>query len=475
MEFIIRVEARLAGKIVETRDIAKITRVAAGLGAEELGLTLEDGKDILRHVQDRLVKLQVEFIQAAAAHCMHCGRKKSIKDKRSRSLRTVFGAVSILCRRYIFCTCRGGKPRAEWPLRNLTGTYNSPEFRYLLAKWGSDMPYRRAAALLGELLPLPNGRVSHSAVRRQTIRVGERFDQRAVEPAEYDWPISNREPVVPSPRLTVAIDETYIRADLNTCSRQHQVIAGRIDRDGELGSHFAWIAGGSSAQRHMRASLEDQGLTKNSTIAVLADGAGGLGTVVAAAATRSPRSILDWFHISMRLRHIEQMAPSMAVLFRGTPVEKALKEKLPNIRHQMWHGQGRAAVARMCECYQGTRDPPSMTSEERKRVDRFRQHLIDLRDYLGNNGNDLTDYGKAKRDGLRISSAPAESGMNHLINQRMGKRQQMRWSAAPFSTIGWSRCFVSGSRGFAALRQGPRQWQRNVYYPHTRSTSPCRN
>ena len=40
MEFIIRVEARLAGKIVETRDIAKITRVAAGLGAEELGLTL---------------------------------------------------------------------------------------------------------------------------------------------------------------------------------------------------------------------------------------------------------------------------------------------------------------------------------------------------------------------------------------------------------------------------------------------------
>jgi hypothetical protein len=32
------------------------------------------------------------------------------------------------------------------------------------------------------------------------------------------------------------------------------------------------------------------------------------------------------------------------------------------------------------------------------------------------------------RDGLRISSAPAESGMNHVVNQRMGKRQPMRWS-----------------------------------------------
>ena len=49
MEFIIRVEARLAGKIVKIRDIAKITRVAAGIGAEELGLTLENGKDILHH------------------------------------------------------------------------------------------------------------------------------------------------------------------------------------------------------------------------------------------------------------------------------------------------------------------------------------------------------------------------------------------------------------------------------------------
>lgn len=53
----------------------------------------------------------------------------------------------------------------------------------------------------------------------------------------------------------------------------------------------------------------------------------------------------------------------MAVLFRGTAVEKTLREKLPNIRHQMWNGQGPAAVGRMCECYQGTRDVPlSMTS-----------------------------------------------------------------------------------------------------------------
>ena len=70
-----------------------------------------------------------------------------------------------------------------------------------------------------------------------------------------------------------------------------------------------------------------------------------------------------------------------------------------------------------------------MTADYTKRVDRFRQHLIDLRDYLGNNGNDLTDYGKARCDGLRISSAPAESCMESPDQSAMGKRQPMRWSA----------------------------------------------
>lgn len=54
--------------------------------------------------------------------------------------------------------------------------------------------------------------------------------------------------------------------------RQQHVIAVRIDRDGELGSYFAWIVGGFSAKCHMKASLEYQGLTKKSMIAVLAVG-----------------------------------------------------------------------------------------------------------------------------------------------------------------------------------------------------------
>ena len=55
--------------------------------------------------------------------------------------------------------------------------------------------------------------------------------------------------------------------------------------------------------------------------------------------------------------------------------------------------------------------------------------MLDLRDYLCRNQLALRDYGQDRRNGLRISSALAESAMSHLVNERMGKRQPMRWSA----------------------------------------------
>jgi hypothetical protein len=78
--------------------------------------------------------------------------------------------------------------------------------------------------------------------------------------------------------------------------------------------------------------------------------------------------------------------------------------------------------------------------------------MLDLRDYLCRNQVSFRNYAQDRRKGLRISSALAESAMSHLVNERMGKRQSMRWSAGllrvptsfyrfvvPYSTID-SRC-----------------------------------
>jgi hypothetical protein len=247
-------------------------------------------------------------------------------------------------------------------------------------------------------------------------------------------------------RLTVAIDGTYVRSNLDTGLYQHYVVSGRIERDGALGGRFAWIARSpADSVEQMKAALEGNGWTSQSTVVVLADGADGLRSIVQAATGTPPRSILDWFHIAMRLHHIEQMAPNVAAgLWETDPsIASTIEQKLPRLRYQMWNGKWQAAMHRMRDIYRGTRAAAEHPhSPDGGRVRRFRKHLLDLRDYLRNNWTGLTNYAHAYRNGLRISSAPGESGMSHVVNQRMGKRQPMCWSLEGAHFLLQVRCAV---------------------------------
>jgi hypothetical protein len=92
MEFIIWVESRIDGKTLDITEVAKIARTAPVVTAEELGLTLSDGRVVVRQVQACMVRTQVAVVTAAARGCIHCERNKRMKDSRRRRLHTVFGA-----------------------------------------------------------------------------------------------------------------------------------------------------------------------------------------------------------------------------------------------------------------------------------------------------------------------------------------------------------------------------------------------
>jgi hypothetical protein len=268
-------------------------------------------------------------------------------------------------------------------------------------------------------------------------------------------------------RLIVAIDGTYVRSNLDTGLYQHYVVAGRIERDGMLVGRFAWIARWpGEAEQFMKAALQANGWTSQTKVVVLADGADGLKNLVQAAVDSEPRSILDWFHISMRLRPIEQMAAKVAVaLDDGEPNMAALiRQRVPNVRHQMWNGQWHAAIARMKSIYQGTYAATTRIGQATgEHMQRFRKHLRDLRDYLVNNQTSLTNYAHAYRNGLRISSAPAESGMSHVVNSawvsasRCVGPPKVRTCcfkyAAQCSTAHWTPYSASSIRDFASHRR----------------------
>ena len=65
---------------------------------------------------------------------------------------------------------------------------------------------------------------------------------------------------------------------------------------------------------------------------------------------------------------------------------------------------------------------------ERRRIQRFAQLAGELQTYLDLNAGALVDYGRRQRAGLPIATSCAESVVNSLVNVRMNKRRQMRWS-----------------------------------------------
>ncbi len=62
------------------------------------------------------------------------------------------------------------------------------------------------------------------------------------------------------------------------------------------------------------------------------------------------------------------------------------------------------------------------------RAKRLLARCIKLRSYIENNEGALIDYGQRYRAGKPIFTSRAEGTVNQLVNARMNKRRQMRWS-----------------------------------------------
>jgi hypothetical protein len=90
---------------------------------------------------------------------------------------------------------------------------------------------------------------------------------------------------------------------------------------------------------------------------------------------------------------------------------------------------------------------------------------VRLLTFLEHNRRDLVDYQRARMEGRRVSSASAESVMNHLINRRLSKRQQIRWSMPGAHYLLQTRVELLDGRMESCFRNR---------YPHFRSPEAVR-
>ena len=84
----------------------------------------------------------------------------------------------------------------------------------------------------------------------------------------------------------------------------------------------------------------------------------------------------------------------------------------------------------------------SETEKFKERLEHLDYRLREFFAYLESNKGMTIDYGKRYRTGKPISTAMAESAVNQVLNARMCKRQQMRWTPRGAHLLAQVRCAV---------------------------------
>src|SRR5271166_293655 len=168
------------------------------------------------------------------------------------------------------------------------------------------------------------------------------------------------------------------------------------------------------------------------------------GSVLVGAGVTTP-PILDWFHIAMRFQHATQAASGLSADNPSRVQAKAMiVEEVERLRWRIWNGKARNAersinrIRQVMHVYKGecshhTRSAPSR---------RLWHALLNVDEYLGGQSSWLVNYAKRYRAGLRVGTSITEGTANFLVNRRMNKLQQMRWSRRGADLLLRVRCAV---------------------------------
>ena len=431
MQWKIKLEFTPDGGETISHEIGSITRPIADLRPEEIGLTLTEGHELVRDIERRIISDQIHIYTLCFRRCAHCGDRQPFKDVRTKCVLTVFGAYRFRGRRIRLCRCQvdHGCMASFFPLGHLIPRRTTPEIRHLFAQLGARMPYREASRVM-QMFGFGSGRSGRMAVWRHTVTAG-----RQIEADQFAAVLNRSAPRASAQRLLIGIDDTYIRHRLRDASRQIQVTAGRFERDGKLAERFAFICSAPKwSPTQFQGILIEQGAENCDLVQVMTDGDHGLRNFVQRAVNIPIEPQLDWFHIGMRLerlRKIVNLPVSYAEYRREPQAFEPMERRVERIRHALWHGRVPSALDHLAALRHeldlwSTTHPGSALDALNTTI----CAMDDLRGYVGGNRRGVPNFARARAAGRRISTAHVESVMNHLINHRLGKRQQMRWSPA---------------------------------------------
>jgi hypothetical protein len=194
----------------------------------------------------------------------------------------------------------------------------------------------------------------------------------------------------------------------------------------------------------IRRNLAAVGRGGKTALTPFTDGCSGLRRILAEAGVADP-PILDWFHIAMRLQHLKQIASALSANEREQAAAKStIVGEVERLRWRLWNGKAKDAgisidrIRAVMHHFKGEKAGPRSSVPSRKLWAAL--HALD--GYLTGQSDRLVNYAARHRAGLRVGTAITEGTANFLVNRRMNKSQQMRWSRRGADLLLQVRCAV---------------------------------
>jgi hypothetical protein len=392
------------------------------LSRDSLGSRLDEAKQILAGVQQVMASQQVEEYVEQQRQCPHCQRPLAYKGHHQIGVRTLFGKLTLSSPRLYTCSCQSQKSRSWSPVAALLSERSTPELLCQEVRWASLLSYGVTVKLLGDLLPMDH-QLSTSTISRHVQQVAERLEgELGDEQSSFIEGCPDQWYQLPEPAalLTVSLDGGYVhrRSKESRKDGSFEVIVGKSTTGEGATTGFGLVPGyDTKPRRRLFEIFRAQGLQMNQAITFLTDGGD---TVCDLTEGHSPQAchILDWFHITMRLTVLGQMAKGVSVEQKG----EKFGEELERVKWFLWHSNVYKAL-QLLEWLE--LDVDAEASPEARKLART---LHEFAQYIRTNQSSIPNYGDRYRNEEAISSAVAESTVNQIVSRRFVKKQQMRWT-----------------------------------------------
>src|ERR1700712_2648292 len=428
MEWMLRLVATGLDGQSRSFDVMEISRPDDLGDIADLGMTLSEAKQLLGQVQRQVVAEQTSNQAMFRPHCRSCGGTCHVKDWQPHRVATLFGEVRLKLPRFLCAGCGYGESGVSWP----SHCRSTPELAQLQARLSALMPYRVAADLLLHLLPIDAAK-SPETLRSHTLQIGKRLAHAAAE-----------KPPAAAAAITVTLDSTFIRS-CEDGKRHLEVRVGNVETETGGRQVFAAVARTETDITVLiQRTLESVGRTDATEMTAFTDGCPGLRAVLVNAGVTQP-PILDWFHIAMRLQHAKLAAANLSTDHPDrVPAKAVIVAEVERLHWRIWNGKAKNAqrsikrIRKVMPVFKGesSRDAKGVASRKLWHA----LHAVDK--YLRGQAAWLVNYAKRHHAGERVGTSITEGTANFLVNRRMNKSQQMRWSRRGADLLLQVRCAV---------------------------------